>query len=87
MHSRLRTTRCSRSRVSGRGAVTRSDEPGPSAYVGDSLRTRLTTSAAVAILEECAVMRQSRLESMTVAHFSIWGGWLFRSNAAGRTER
>jgi site-specific recombinase XerD len=56
----------------------------PTTYAGHSLRAGLATSAAVAGVEERAIMQQTRHKSVTVARRYIRDGSLFRGNAAGR---
>jgi site-specific recombinase XerD len=82
---RIRDTRLSDrdvARIVKRTALAAGLEPGR--YAGHSLRAGLATSAAVAGVEERAIMRQTRHKSVTVARRYIRDGSLFRGNAAGR---
>ena len=54
----------------------------PSHYAGHSLRAGLATSAAIAGVEERAIMRQTRHQSVAVARRYICDGSLFHGNAA-----
>jgi integrase len=54
----------------------------PRRYAGHSLRARLATSAAIAGVEERAIMAQTRHRSVAVARRYIRDGSLFRGNAA-----
>jgi site-specific recombinase XerD len=56
----------------------------PADYAGHSLRAGLATSAAIAGVEERAIMAQTRHRSVTVARRYIRDGSLFRGNAAGQ---
>jgi integrase len=51
-------------------------------YAGHSLRAGLATWAAIAGVEERAIMAQTRHRSVTVARRYIRDGSLFRGNAA-----
>jgi site-specific recombinase XerD len=55
----------------------------PTEYAGHSLRAGLATSAAIAGVEERAIMAQTRHKSVAVARRYIRDGSLFRGNAAG----
>jgi hypothetical protein len=54
----------------------------PRRYAGDSLRAGLATAAAIAGVEERAIMAQTRHRSVAVARRYIRDGSLFRGNAA-----
>jgi integrase len=54
----------------------------PTRYAGHSLSAGLATSAAIAGVEERAIMAQTRHRSVTVARRYIRDGSLFRGNAA-----
>jgi integrase len=54
----------------------------PKLYADHSLRAGLATSAAIAGVEERAIMQQTRHKSVAVARRYIRDGSLFRGNAA-----